>query len=62
MFMIIDNKHYLIITDNEAVSVQSALQQKGLDVKISKRDEFVLENCTDTHFWATCSSKKQPIW
>ena len=36
----------LIITDNEAVSVQSALQQKGLDVKISKQLHWEI-NCSE---------------
>ena len=36
----------LIITDNEAVSVQSALQQKGFDVKISKQIHWEI-NCSE---------------
>ena len=35
----------LIITDNEAVSVQSALQQKGLNVKVSKQIHWEI-NCS----------------
>ena len=33
-----------------------------LDVKMSRRDGFVMQNCTDTLFEGTSSSKKQPIW
>ena len=36
----------LIITDNEAVSVQSALQQKGLDVEVSKQIHWEI-NCSE---------------
>ena len=51
----------LIITDNEADSVQSALQQKGLDVKISKQIHWEI-NCSENpknvfkanrRFWRT---------
>ena len=36
----------LIITDNEAVSVQSALQQKGFDVKVNKQIHWEI-NCSE---------------
>ena len=36
----------LVITDNEAVSVQNALQQKGLDVKVSKQIHWEI-NCSE---------------
>ena len=36
----------LIITDNEATSVESALQQKGFDVKISKQIHWEI-NCSE---------------
>ena len=36
----------LIITDNEAVSVQNAIQQRGLDVKVSKQIHWEI-NCSE---------------
>ena len=33
-----------------------------LNVKMSMRDECGLQNCTDTHFWGTSSSKKLSIF
>ena len=36
----------LIITDNEAVSVQSALKQKGFDVKVNKQIHWEI-NCSE---------------
>ena len=41
----------LIITDNEAITVQSALQQKGINVEISKQ----------THWEITCSKNSTTI-
>jgi len=38
----------LVITDNEAVSVQNALQQKGLDVKVGKQIHWEI-NCSEDH-------------
>ena len=38
----------LVITDNEAVSVQNALQQKGLDVKVGKQIHWEI-TCSEDH-------------
>ena len=38
----------LVITDNEAVSVQNALKQRGLDVKVGKQIHWEI-NCSEDH-------------